>query len=171
MAKYGPNIPEMWPIYKLDLSQRCQSKLNVALPRGPHLGQTCLPTREAWGQKIHSIPYFISPPPLSLSLFFSSGSAADSHWEGWLHRKGSSRDGRCRLGVLPWGEVRPGLQIPTRSRATHHCRGTGWHLPGLRQQLPRFAYLNLYKTQPVFGSMQFSQCQMVKKVVLYLVIK
>lgn len=170
MAKYGPNIPEMWPIYKLDLSQRCQSKLNVALPRGPHLGQTCLPTREAWGQKIHSIPYFISPP-LSLSLFFSSGSAADSHWEGWLHRKGSSRDGRCRLGVLPWGEVRPGLQIPTRSRATHHCRGTGWHLPGLRQQLPRFAYLNLYKTQPVFGSMQFSQCQMVKKVVLYLVIK
>lgn len=63
MAKYGPNIPEMWPIYKLDLSQRCQSKLNVALPRGPHLGQTCLPTREAWGQKIHSIPYFISPPP------------------------------------------------------------------------------------------------------------
>lgn len=159
MAKYGPNIPEMWPIYKLDLSQRCQSKLNVALPRGPHLGQTCLPTREAWGQKIHSIPYFISPPPLSLSLFFSSGSAADSHWEGWLHRKGSSRDGRCRLGVLPWGEVRPGLQIPTRSRATHHCRGTGWHLPGLRQQLPRFAYLNLYKTQPVFGSIQFNAVQ------------
>lgn len=116
-------------------------------------------------------PFLILYPPLSLSLFFSSGSAADSHWEGWLHRKGSSRDGRCRLGVLPWGEVRPGLQIPTRSRATHHCRGTGWHLPGLRQQLPRFAYLNLYKTQPVFGSMQFSQCQMVKKVVLYLVIK
>lgn len=75
---------------------------------------------------------------LFLSLL-SSGFAADSHREGWFHRQGGGWNGRGRLRVLPWWEIRPGLQIPPRSWQTHLWRGAGWHLPRLCQQLPRWA--------------------------------
>ncbi len=90
----------------------------------------------------------LPPPPYLLSIPFSlplsSGPVADGHREGRLHGQGGGWDGRGRLRVLPWGEIRPGLQIPTRFRETHLWRGAGWHLPGLRQQLPRWIIIVVF---------------------------